>query len=467
MLRLVLVLGLAGAGPLPAQPRPILIRGVTVIDGTGAPPTPGQSVLIRDGRIDRIGPVGTLRPPAGAETIEGRNRWLIPGLFDVHAHVTLGPVADMAAGKPRVEPDPTVAALSLRHLLGYGITTIRDPGASPASYAVAIRDSVTRGLLAGPRIVTAGDIIDRGVFPGLVATVASPEEVRAEVRRQAALGVDWIKLYASLDSASVVAGIEEAHAHGKKAVGHLFGTSWTQAANAGIDGLVHSVPSSPRLLPPARRAEFLRHIARNARFMLQWFEYYDPASAESDSMIAALVTHRVAHDPTLVVFEAMAFGNQDRIIRSEDLRMAPPRLLQNWRADGFGLDVGFTAEDYRAAQSDWPLVLRFVKQLHDRGVLLMAGSDANNPWVAPGPSLHRELELLVSAGIPPLEVIRIATLNSARGLGLEDRVGTIATGKVADLVLLDGDPTADIRNTRRIEWVMQGGKRLAPADLRR
>lgn len=463
--RLALVLLLAAPAAASAQTRPTLIRGVTIIDGTGAAPVPGQSVLVRDGRIERIGPVASLRAPAGAETVDGRNRWLIPGLFDVHAHVTMGPVHGMAAGKPRVEPDPAAVTTSLRHLLGYGITTIRDPGAAPTAHAVGIRDSLARGQLVGPRMMTAGEIIDRTAFPGLVVTVTSPEEVRAEVRRQAALGVDWIKLYASLDSASVVAGIEEAHAHGKKAVGHLFATSWTQAANAGIDGLVHSVPSSPRLLAPAKRAEFVRNIARNTRFMLQWFEYYEPASAESDSMIAALVRHRVAHDPTLVVFEAMAFGDQARITRSDDLRMAPPSLLANWRSEGFGLDGGFKPEDYRAAQADWPLVLRFVKQLHDRGVLLMAGSDANNPWVAPGPSLHRELELLVAAGISPLEVLRIATLNSAKGLGLDDRLGTIATAKVADLLLLDGDPTADIRNTRRIAWVMQNGRRIAPGEL--
>jgi imidazolonepropionase-like amidohydrolase len=465
-MRSLLALLLAGlvTAPVRAQSGVVVVRNVHVVDGTGAPPRPAQAVIIRNGRIERVAPQHTVPSPRGARLIDGGGGWLIPGLIDMHAHVVLGPVYGMAAGKPRVELDTGMVAWSLRTLLAFGVTTIRDPGTASAELAVAVRDSVARGRLVGPRIFTAGQVIDASEFPGLVEQARTPEEVRAAVRRQAGIGVDYIKLYASLDPAAIRAGIEEAHAHGGKAIGHLFATTWTQAALAGIDGIVHAVPSSPALLAPGARDRFLSNIARNARFMLQWFEYYDPGSAEADSMIRALVANRVVHDPTLVVFEAIAWGDSARITAGPDLAYAPPSLLHNWRTGGFGLSLGFRPADYDSARMVWPATLRFVKQLRDRGVFLTAGTDANNPWVAPGPSLHRELELLVQAGIPPLEVLRIATRNGAEALGLAE-AGTIEPGKAADLVLLAGDPAADIRNTRRIAWVMRGGRRWTPQEL--
>ncbi|MHB1328957.1 MAG: amidohydrolase family protein, partial [Gemmatimonadales bacterium] len=366
-------------------------------------------------------------------------------------------------GQMAVVEDTSVVSWGLRTLLAFGVTTVRDPGA-PAELAVAVRDSVARGELLGPRILTAGDIIDQVVFPGLAETVRTPDEVRAAVRRQAGVGVDYIKLYTSLDPASLAAGIDEAHRAGKKVIGHLFATSWTEAAGLGIDYLVHSFPLSPKLLTPERRAAWRASMVRNAGFMFQWHEFYDPESAEADSMIRALVARRIPHDPTLAIFEAIAWGDSARVIDNPDLAHAHPVLLENWRKT-FTLSAGFTPEDFDRAQRTWPLVRRFVKQLHDRGVLLTAGSDASNPWVPAGPSLHRELELLVDAGIPPREVLRMATRNGAEALGLLDQTGTVEVGKRADLVLLEADPEASIANTRAIAWVMQGGQRWSPDEL--
>jgi imidazolonepropionase-like amidohydrolase len=443
--------------------RPILIRNVSVIDGTGAPARAGQSVLVRNGRIERIEPAASPRPSGDIEVMDGTGKWLIPGLIDMHVHINLGPVRGYTTGKPVAETDTSIAPWSLRTLLAFGITTIRDP-AAPAEVAVAIRDSVARGQLPGPRIFTAGPVIDAADFAGLVEVARTPEEVRSAVRRQAAVGVDHIKLYTSYRPDVIKAGIEEAHALGKKVIGHLFATSWTEAADLGIDFLEHAFPLSPRLLPPERRAAWLKNMARNARFMLQWHEYYDPASAEADSMLRALVSSRVVHTPTLAIFEAVAWGDSPRMTQSPDLRFAPPSLLQNWRTE-FTLSHNFKPADYDSAKQAWPAALRFVKQLHDRGVRLTTGTDGNSPWVPAGPSLHRELELLVDAGIPPLAVLRMATRNGAEALGILDHVGTIEPGKLADLVLLDADPSAAIGNTRRIRWVMHGGRRWEPKQL--
>ncbi len=445
-----------------AQPS-VIVRNVTVIDGSGGAPKAGQSVLIRDGRIERIEPVDALRAPMGAEVIDGTGRWLMPGLIDMHAHVILGPVQVQASGVPMVVSDTSIASWTLRTLLAFGVTTIRDP-AAPANVAVAVRDSVARGQLIGPRILTAGEVIDRGEFPGLTEQVQTPDDVRAAVRRQVGLGVDYVKLYTSLDSAAVAAGIDEAHRAGVKVIGHLFATSWTEAAALGIDYLVHSFPLSPKLLTPERRAAWRASMVRHAGFMFQWHEFYEPESAEADSMIRALVTRRIPHDPTLAIFEAIAWGDSARMIQSPDLVHAHPALLENWRTS-FTLSAGFTPADFDRARRAWPLVRRFVKQLYDRGVLLTTGTDGNSPWVPAGPSLHRELELLVDAGIPPREVLRMATRNGAEALGILDQTGTVEVGKRADLVLLDADPEAAIANTRSIVWVMRGGTRWTPGEL--
>jgi len=252
----------------------------------------------------------------------------------------------------------------------------------------------------------------------------------------------------------VQAGTEEAHAGGKKAIGHLFLTSWSDAARAGIDGLLHVAPSSPSLLPPDQRATFRRGI-HNTRFMFQWFEYVNYASPEIDSLATLMVRHHIEHDGTLATFEAMAWGDSERITSTPDLSYAATSLVRNWRE--FTLTQGWTKTDYDSARAVWPKVLQFEKLLYDRGVLVTVGTDANNPWTPPGASYARELELLVAAGIPPLEVIRLATHNGAEALGILDRVGTIAEGKRADLVLLDADPVADIGNTRRVEMVFANG----------
>lgn len=442
-----------------------VVRGATLIDGNGGPPRAAMAVVIRGRNITGISPVAGFRVPAGARVIDAKGRWLVPGFIDMHAHANVSPTElDSVTKAFRVTPDSSVHGRTLRSLLAMGVTTIRDP-AGPAEQEVAVRDSVAAGKIVGPRMFVAGEAIDQSVGPGLIATVHTEDDVRSAVRRQAAIGVDYIKLYATLTPPLVRAGIDEAHAFHKKAIGHLFLTSWTEGANAGIDGLLHAVPSSPRLLRPDRRAAFMSGF-HNTRFMFQWFEYADFASPEIDSMITAMIAHHVVHDPTLVTFEAMAWGDDPRITQNPDLVLAAPSMVANWRSS-FTLTQGWLKQDFDSAKAVWPKLLQFEKLLYDRGVLLTVGTDANNPFTAPGGSFHREMELLVSAGIPPRCVIRLATRNGAEALGMLDSLGTVAVGKLADMVLLDADPFADIRNTRRIEWVMKGGEIFRPVDLLR
>ena len=436
-----------------------VLRGVTVIDGTGAAPLRNATVLITGDRIAAVGPRASVRIPAGAKVLDLPGRTLVPGFIDMHAHVALGPAyGPISAGDPplRTESDSLANVLMLRRLLEWGVTTVRNP-AGPTLEAVALRDAVRAGKLPGPRIFTAGALLDViGAPGGLVETVKSDSAIRAAVRAQAAAGVDYVKLYAGLSPQLVRAGIDEAHKQGIKAIGHLMLTSWTDAARAGIDGIVHIVPGSPLMLPPARRADFMKAFT-GTQFFYHWFENVDLQGAEIDTAITELVKHNVVLDPTLVTFEAAFKGNDPAIIASPDLATAPAALLRNWRED-FQLSYRWTTKDFTEATAAWPTVLKFTKLLYDRRANLTVGTDTPNPFAAPGTSFHRELKLYADAGIPPLQILRLATQSGARALGIDKDVGTIQAGKVADLVLLEADPLADIGNTRRIGWVMQSGK---------
>ena len=458
----VLVTVYFAIGELLAAQQPTVLRGVTVIDGTGAPPLRDAVVVVEGNRITAVGPRSQVRIPAGAAIQDLAGKYLLPGFIDMHAHAAFGPVSTSGEGgqmQLRMDYDDAASVEMLRRLLEYGVTTIRNP-AGPAHEAVALRDRVARGELPGPRTFTAGEVIDFATSPGLGVGARTDSAVRAAVRQQVAVGVDYIKLYAGLAPNLIAAGVDEAHKLGKKAIAHTFLTSWTEAARSGIDGIVHIVPGNPRLLPPDRRAPYMKSIT-GTQFMYTWFQFVDLNAPEIDTMVATLVARKVVLDPTLVAFEAMFRGNDTAITRSRDLATAPASLLQNWQV--FQLSKGWSEADFKAAQATWPTVLRFTKLLYDRGVFLVVGTDTPNPWAAPGTSFHRELELYVNAGIPPLQVLRMATQSGAKALGIDGQVGTIASGKQADLLLLDADPLRDIRNTRKIRWVMQNGRIVHPA----
>ncbi len=461
----ILALALTIAASQAAAQSIVAIRGATVIDGTGAAPQADRTVIIRNDRIAAVGEARATPIPRGARVIEGKGLYIVPGFIDTHAHYSVGPVSIDRSKTPatlHMTYDHAASIASLRTLLGFGITTIRNP-AGPTLQSLALRDSVRLGFMRGPRIFTAGEVLDFTTAEGLVTTVGSAEDVRAEVARQAAMGVDYVKLYALLRPELIRAGIDEAHKHGVRAIGHLYLTSWTQAANAGMDGFVHITPGTAQLLPASQREAFMKRF-RGTQFMLEWFNFLDLASPEISEMTSAMLAHHVSVDPTLVIFEAMAWGDSTRITAGPDLRYAPASMLDGWRKN-FTLTTGWTPDDYDEARRAWPKALAFTKHLYDAGILLTAGTDMGNPWTVPGVSFHRELELLVQAGISPLAVLSIATRNGAQSLGILSDVGTVTVGKRADLVALEADPSRDIRNTRRIAWVMHNGQLLRPRDL--
>lgn len=436
----------------PADSGPVALVGATVIDGTSAAPRRAMTVVIEGGRITYVGPAAGARIPASARRLDLTGKWLIPGFVDTHVHLPVGP------NRSHV----------LNQLLSFGITAMR----VPVGGVTALRDSIERGETIAPTVRTAGDMIDAddAVFPYAVR-VHDEAGVRREVRRQAALRVDFIKLYTGLPPDLAAAAIDEAHAHGLKVIGHLGRTTWGEAAASGIDALTHSyIAGLAHSIVPAAEREALRGFYfPNAAFEPALFDRWQAVMRADSSGLLQLAERlsaaRITVDPNLVLGEAILFGDQPSVLERNEPTLALPAQQVAWRGKRHPYSESWTPAQMASAQRAWPVMLGAIRTLHARGVHLTAGTDLNNPWMVAGTSLHRELELLVSAGIPPLDVLTIATRNGAEAVGLLHETGTIAAGKRADLVVLGGDPVADIRNTRKVERVWLGGRELDPVAL--
>lgn len=439
----------------------LVLENTTLIDGTGASPRSGAVVIIQDSQIVKVGQTGDFRYPEDATVHDLSGRFVMPGLIEAHAHL----------------PGPALQEEMLRTYVAFGVTTLFDPAAI-GSMGIEVRERVSTGELFGPRILTAGRALNGPSFLDGFARftrVETAEEVVAEVQRQADLGVDFIKVYAHLPPKHVRATIEEAHRLGIPVVGHLGRTGWTDAARAGIDIIVHSALAGPtwELVPAPHRNDFRDLYLPSANYpedydasrFRPWRELVKLDGAELETLIELLLENGTVVDPNLVVMESIIWGDDAAARERLEPDFAPEPLRTQWRQ---GLNPGtatWSEEDFAEAKATWPLFLDFVRILHERGVPLTAGTDLANPWITPGPALHRELELLVSAGIPPLEVLTMVTANPAEALGILEETGTVEAGKRADLVILAADPVHDIRNTRKIETVIMGGRSFDPDSL--
>jgi imidazolonepropionase-like amidohydrolase len=402
----------------------LVLEGATLIDGTGTTAKPNAVIIINDNRILEVTNESEYHNQYdnnnnyyhnhanNVKVINLTGKYVIPGLFDMHAHV---------AGVLDSSYNQTVSENTLKALLDNGITTIRNPG-GPTKESVALRDGVATGQIKGPQIFTAGRLINGPQFPTkFVETIVNTEaEIREEVKGQADAGVDYVKLYVGLYPSLVSAAIDEAHKQGKRVIGHLYLTSWTDAANMGIDALTHGVPISPSLLSKDKQEIFIEN-GRGPFDHFLWLNLVDFNSTKINEMINALIKNKVPVDPTLSIYEAML-------------------------------------KDDPQNQHLWSKVLQLTKILYDHGVTIMSGTDIPNFGVIPGISLHHELELLVKTGINPLNVIKIATSNGASAIGISDTVGTIQDGKQADMIILTANPLDNISNTRNIYAVIDDGR---------
>jgi len=424
----------------------IVLRGAVVLDITGGPPH--RSDVVLDGeRIAAVVPAGQGK---GDRIVDLTGKFLLPGFADLHAHVLLHPFD--ASGRPAPKADRTLTLLTLKLLLAHGVTTVRDPGAETEA-AVALRASLANGAIAGPRLVTCGRILDTGgIESEPFVRVQNAGEARAEVQKQAEAGVDCIKVYTGVGPELLRTVLDDAHRRHLPVLGHLGATTWREAVDLGIDGIEHAAPWTPDLVPRATNTDLFGRV--------EWLERLDLDDFPVHALIADLARRRVPVDPTLIAMNTKLFGDTDRWQRNADLALVPANVVKGFRAGAS--TRRWTEAQYVRAHAAWPKLLAWIRTLYQGGVLLTTGTDTPTPWIVPGASVHDEMLLLEQAGIPRAEVLRIATRNAAVALHRDAEQGTIERGKVADLVVLGADPLADLRNTRRIEMVIQRGK-LIPA----
>jgi len=432
----------------------LLLENVSVLDVERGTLRPRQSLLISHGRIARIAGAGRISPPAGARVLRLPGRVVAPGFIDMHLHVVTSAMRYRRDSAGRLDSiyDVRVAERLLKVALAMGITTIRDPGA-PTEHSVALRDRVARGELLGPEIHTAGDILND---PGMTDAL-----MRRIIDRQAAAGVDFIKLYAGLAPRMMAAAVAHAHACGVRVIGHLQRTSWTEAAEAGIDFVTHGAPWSPQYLPEDCRPKF--EALHDMRQRIVWLECVDPDGPAVNAMLRALAAREVSVDPTLIAYHTKFFWDTG-LYRCHPERALIPEIQANWEVLGMPT-AGWSEEEFRRVQATWPKALRITRRLYEAGIMLTAGSDVASPWVIPGVAFHQELTLLSSAGLPLSAVLAAATRNGAAALGQLGRLGTVEAGKQADLVVFSANPLDAIERTRGIEYVVSRGRVLRPSDL--
>ncbi len=432
-LLLVLVVGLAPAQAA-ARDRPTLFTNFTLIDGTGRAPVPNAAMVVDgDGRIVWAGPAAELRAPARAERRDLGGRYVIPGLIDLHVHLA---VSDGLATNPAQETPENVIR-DLRTYAAYGVTTVQAMG-TDRDFVLAIRDQQRSGRATFSRIFTSGQgIVYRGGYgglPGVTRPVATPEEAEAEVDRQAAKGVDFIKLWvdSELDTMPAMppeisaAVIRAAHRHGLRAIAHIFYLEDAKRlVEQGVDGFAHGVRDQPvdQELIDAMRRQGTWQVAETLSREASMFAYGGPAPFLSDPFFTRFVDPRV-------LAELRSPGHQQRIAASPHFHDFPGFLEQ--------------AKDN-------------LQRLARGGVAIGFGTDSGPVSRFGGYFAHWELELLVDAGFTPAEALRMATADAARFLRADD-LGSLASGKWADFVVLDADPLADIRNTRAINAVYIAGR---------
>jgi imidazolonepropionase-like amidohydrolase len=440
---------------LPAQaetPQPIVITGVTIIDATGAPPQAGMTLVIEGERISEIGKTGRLALPAHARIVDGSGKFLIPGLWDMHVHWYDEP--------------------SLPLFLANGVTGIRIMCGYPRH--LLWRKEIAAGRLLGPRLNLAGPIVDGPEPVWLDSLRASNEtEGRLAVRSIKEKGYDCVKVYNFLPRDAYFGVAKEARTLRIPLVGHVpFAVSAAEASDAGQRTIEHL--SALSLACSSREAELRRRwtakldpdapaTALHLRYDVEAEDSYDPARAAV--LFATLVKNGNWVVPTLTVLQSHA------VLRTKDpaadprLRWLPFSLASRWGTRRTATLQKLGPADFENYQHALRKGLELVGALHRAGCHLLAGTDTGALDCYPGSSLHDELELLVQAGLTPLQALQTATSNVAQYLGRQDDLGTIERGKLADLVLLDADPLADIRNVRKVCAVVINGKLLQRADL--
>jgi len=426
----------------------VVLTHARVIDGTGAAPLEDQTIVISGGRIESVGPGAAAKAPANARVIDLTGHTVLPGLVGMHNHLFFP-----MGGSPPMYSNMGISFPAL--YLALGVTTIRTTG-SVAPYAdLEIKRFIDSGRMVGPKMhVTAPYLEGAGAFTPVMRQLSGPDEARRMVNFWADAGATSFKAYMNITRAELRAVVEEAHKRGLKVTGHLCSVGYREAAEIGIDNLEHGLLADSEFVPEKKPDQCPPGGAVSAS--LRQLDLDGPAARET---IRALVERRVAITSTLPVFEAAGAPLAQSGVGSA-AALLNPRVLGVMSADA---RVRYLQSRARVSpESNYIALLRkamdFERAFVRAGGLLVAGPDpTGNGGVVAGFGDLRGVELLVEAGFTPLEAIRIASLNGAILLGEDARIGSVAVGKQADLMVVRGNPAANINDIEQVEIVFKDG----------
>lgn len=421
----------------------VALTNVRIIDGTGVPARENQTIVIRDTNIVEIGDTAKVKPPDGATIVDLTGRSVIPGLVMVHEHLYY-PTGPQVYGQ--------LGQSAVRLYLAGGVTTMRTGGNVNGFMDFNLKRLIDAGAQAGPAIdATAPYLNGPNAFLQMRA-LTDDEDARRQVNYWADVGATSFKAYMNITRAQLGAAIDEAHKRGLKITGHLCSVTYAEAADLGIDNLEHGFLAAtdfvsdkkPDVCPQGRGQQTIAAL--------------DEDGEAFKALVRKLVEKKVALTSTLTVFETYTPG-----------RPMPPGIdvLTPQLKEQFERAHAETARNQKSAYIGlFPKAMTLERAFAKAGGMLIAGTDpTGGGGVIPGYSNQRQLELLVEAGFTPLEAISIGTLNGAKYLGREGRVGSIAAGKQADLVVITGNPAANIADVRNVETVFKQGVGFDPAKL--
>ena len=424
----------------------IALAHVRVIDGTCAAPLEDQTIVIGDGKIQSIAPTASAKVQAGAQILDLKGYSVLPGLVGMHDHMFFP-----MGGSPPMYSD--MGTSFPRLYIALGVTTIRTTGSVAPYTDLEVKRLIDSGRMIGPKMhITAPYLEGRGSFTPVMHELTGSEDARRMVNFWADQGATSFKAYMNITRDELRAAVEEAHKRGLKVTGHLCSIGYREAAEIGIDNLEHGLLPDSEFVPN-KQPDKCPGAAVNAS--LRQLDLNSDAVKET---IRMLVAKNVALTSTLPVFEAGAPLTQSGIGAAS--AVMSPRVLNVMNPDARVRYL--TARSRIPADSPTPALVRksmeFERAFVAAGGLLMAGLDpTGNGGIVAGFGDLREVELLVEAGFSPIEAIKIASFNGAKFLGEESRIGSIAVGKQADLMIVKGNPAANIADIEKVEIVFKDG----------